>query len=149
MSQVSFFDEINTTAFIFVTPRSQPEMKRLLPAAAVFVAWYEMARLVGMHAYSLHKYKVPTFIVNTAFTSTDLEGNSLNTVVKCSRRRHRSTPVWLSPKSSLFGYNPGLLTLQAVSFWSSYYAQACSCSPSAAHSEKSAWRKMTFITMHD
>lgn len=39
MSQVSFFDEINTTTFIFEAPRCQPEMKRLLPAAAVFVAW--------------------------------------------------------------------------------------------------------------
>lgn len=93
MSQVSFFDEINMTTFIFVAPHCQPEMKRLLPAVAVFVAWYQMGRLVGMHAYSLHKYKVPTFIVKTAFTSTYLEGNSLFTVVKCSRRRHRSTPA--------------------------------------------------------
>lgn len=53
MSQVSFFDEINMTTFIFVAPHCQPEMKRLLPAAAVFLAWYEMGRFVGMHAYSI------------------------------------------------------------------------------------------------
>lgn len=93
MSQVSFFDEINTTTFIFVAPHCQPELKRLRPAAAVFVAWYEMARLVGMHAYSLHEYKGPTFIAKTAFTNTALQGNSLYSVVKCSHRRHRSTPV--------------------------------------------------------
>lgn len=104
------------TTFVFVAPRCQPEMKRLLPASAVCVAWYEMARLVGMHAYSLQKYKVPQFILKTAFTSTNLQGNSLYTVVKCSRRRPRFTPVRLSPKPSVFGYNPGLLTLQAVSF---------------------------------
>lgn len=64
MSHVSFFDEINTTAFIFAASHCQPEVKRLrAAAAAVSVAWYEMARLVGMHAYSLHEYKVPTFIV--------------------------------------------------------------------------------------